>query len=47
MKTANKAKEELIKVIEEVKTLSQYAAETEKIEADYKQTEPPVQEVCC
>jgi len=44
MKTANKAKEELIKVIEEVKALSQYAAETEKIETDYKQVELIAQE---
>jgi len=44
MKTANKAKEELIKVIEEVKALSQYAAKTEKIETDYKQAELIAQE---
>ncbi len=46
MKTANKAKEELIKVIEEVEALRQYAAEVEMMGSDYKQTEPPVQEVC-
>jgi len=46
MKNVNKAKEELIKVIEEVEALRQYATEVEKMGSDYKQTEPIVQEVC-
>jgi len=39
MQTAGKAKEELIKVVEEVEALSQYAAETKRIEANYKRAE--------
>ena len=39
MKTANKAKEALIKVIEEVEALSQHAAEVEKMIADHKPVE--------
>ena len=39
MQTAGKAKEELIKVIEEVEALSQYAAETKQIETNYKRAE--------
>jgi len=46
MKNVNKAKEELIKVIEEVEALRQYAAEVEMMGNDYKQTEPIVQEIC-
>jgi len=44
MKTANKAKEELIKVIEEVEALSQHAAEMEKLRADQKRVELVAQE---
>jgi len=39
MKTANKAKEALIKVIEKVEALSQHAAEVEKMIADHKPVE--------
>lgn len=46
MKNVNKAKDELIKVIEEVEALRQYAAEVEKMGGDYRKTEPIVQEFC-
>jgi len=44
MKTANKTKEEFIKVIEEVEALSQHAAEMEKLRADQKRIELVAQE---
>jgi len=46
MKNVNKAKEELIKVIEEVEALSRHTAEMEKVGVDYKRTELVVQEAC-
>ena len=44
MRNVNKAKEELIKVIDGVETLSQYVAEVEKMGKNYKRTELVTQE---
>jgi len=43
MQNTNKAKEELIKVIEEVESLSEHAAEMERMGIDYKRTGLAVQ----